>query len=76
MHAHVFLPVVLAESHNCLVVWLRERKAILAHDRAENAVDLTKCEAEMLSRGELEKNVMDKRGVDIASRIGSADPDA
>jgi len=28
----------------------------------------------MLSRGELEKNVMDKRGVDVAGCIGSAKP--
>ena len=74
MHALILLPVVLPETHHRLIVWLRERKAILAHDRAENAVDLAEREAEMLRCRELKQNVMHQRCVDVAGCVGSPDP--
>ena len=74
MHALVLLPEVLPETHDRLVVRLRQRETVFAHERAKNAIDLTKCEAEMFGRRELEKHVMHKRCVDIARCIGCADP--
>ena len=74
MHDLVLLPEVLPETHHRLIVWLREREAILAHDRTENAVDLAECELEMLRCGELKQNVMHQRCVDVAGCVGSPDP--
>jgi hypothetical protein len=50
MHALILLPEVLPEAHNRLVVWLRQRETVFAHDRTENAVDLAEREAEMFGR--------------------------
>lgn len=76
MHGFVLFPIILSKCHDCLVVWLRQRETVFAHERAENAIDLTKREAEMLRGGELEKNVMHQRCVDVARRVWSADPHA